>query len=51
MTFDEIKEKFRDIVQPALSKKRTEQIVEVIQELESLDDVNKLLKLCRFEKS
>ncbi len=50
MTFDEIKEKFRDMVEPVLSKKRTEQIVEVIQKFESLEDVNKLLKLCRFEK-
>ncbi len=50
MTLDEIKEKFRDLVQPVLSKKRTEQIVEVIQGLESLDDVSKLLKLCHLEK-
>jgi 2-methylcitrate dehydratase PrpD len=50
LTFDEIKEKFRDMVQPVLSKKRTDQIIEVIQGLESLEDINKLLKLCRFEK-
>ncbi len=51
LSFDEIEEKFRDLVRPVLSKKRMDQIIEMIQELESIEDVGKLLKLCRFTYS
>jgi len=51
LTFDEIEEKFRDLVEPLLPKKRMDQLVEMIHGLESLQDVGKLMKLCRFTRS
>ncbi|MGA2466694.1 MAG: MmgE/PrpD family protein [Thermodesulfobacteriota bacterium] len=49
LSFDEIEEKFRDLSLSVLSKRRQDQVIKVIRELESLKDVARLLRLCRFE--
>ena len=49
LSFDELEEKFRDLSLPVLSKRKQDQVIEAIRGLESLKEVTRLVRLCRFE--
>jgi 2-methylcitrate dehydratase PrpD len=50
LTFDDIAEKMRDLAQGVLSRDATDQIVGLTEDLENLDNVARLLNLCRTEQ-
>jgi 2-methylcitrate dehydratase PrpD len=49
LSFDEIEEKFRDLSLSILSKRRQDEVIKLVRKLESVKDVARLLRLCRFE--
>jgi len=51
LSFDEIVRKFMDLAQNILSEKKINQIISMIQRLETLEDISKLSKLCYADKT
>lgn len=51
MSDAQLEEKFRALAGTVLTKSRVEELLEVLWRLERLDDVRKLISLCRIQQN
>ncbi len=50
LSFDELVEKFKDLTRPVLSEHRISQVINLVQNLQELESLSRLIKLCSVNR-